>query len=88
MTTENDNCDGAGPHTEGEVRYLPANARAGHILCRACFGHEIVWRRLRNREVANPFDLPSWAELEVYPKPDVAQEQARMRRRNAKTIGL
>jgi hypothetical protein len=70
---ENPNCDGAGPHESGEVRRLPWGecTDGASILCRACFRHEINWRKDRNRELEpeNRFDLPAWADLKVYPEP-------------------
>ena len=88
MNTENDNCDGTGPHTQGEVRSLPTGGMTRAILCRACFLREMNWRRERYQAGEYRWPTHFWDELEVYPKPDVAQEAARMRRRHAKTIGL
>ena len=85
----NDNCDGAGPHVEGEVRLIRHDRGEEERVCRACHGRRIRWRsRQNNSSKAQVFTIHSWDELEVYPKPDAAQEQARMRRRNARTIGL
>jgi len=83
----NDNCDGAGPHTEGEVRLLPIGHGPGgpatitpyKHFCRTCFQREKTWRFAQNKSGRN-FPVIIWDEMEVYPKPDVAQEQARMRR--------
>ena len=93
----NDNCDGAGPHTQGEARSLPI----GHgnvILCQKCWTREMKWRKRMNAEFMREhpghfaslmFRVYSWMPFEEdEPQPDVAQEAARMRRRNAKTIGL
>lgn len=64
--TPNLNCDGSGPHEEGEVRVLPTGERSNALLCHACFEREIAWRKERNPKVAQPFDLPEWGSLEVY----------------------
>lgn len=67
----NNNCDGSGPHTMGEVRLLPLGSSPHHgslILCRACFEHEIAYRKERNRDLSKDcaFKLPEWASLQVY----------------------
>lgn len=66
----NNNCDG--DHCQsatGEVRVLPYGGGGNLILCRACFDHEIAWRKERNREVHSPFNLPLWNSLSVYGQP-------------------
>lgn len=67
---QNPNCDGSGPCDGTEVRVLPTGPQSNAIVCRACFGREITWRRLRNIALAADcrFDLPAWNELEVYAK--------------------
>lgn len=65
------NCDGSGPHTDGEVRVLPLGSEPNHgnlILCRSCFGKELRWRVERNRELAPDvrFATPIWPNLEIY----------------------
>ena len=45
----NDNCDGAGPHTEGEVRSLPIG-HGNTILCRRCWANEMHWRNRMNAQ--------------------------------------
>ena len=67
----NNNCDGSGPCAPGEVRFLPLGKVAHYgviILCRSCWAREIAWRRGRNRELSPDcaFDLPAWADLDVY----------------------
>lgn len=59
------NCDGSGLHSEGEVRMLPAGD-GNLILCKRCFEREVGWRRGRNAEVAQPYELPAWGSLKVY----------------------
>ena len=77
MTTENDNCDGA----ELILRLVATDGVvAGHSVA------SLPSVEPRERYVVDPAELAAWRELDT--KPDVAQEQARMRRRNAKTIGL
>ena len=75
MKKHNDNCDGdhctAGTE-KGEVRRLPIGGNSAAILCRACYEHEMAWRRERNQEMAKDcaFDLPAWEALKVYPEPE------------------
>lgn len=63
---DNNNCDGSGPHTSGEVRVMPLAGGGNLIVCLACYLRELHWRRGRNEKVASPYDLPTWKELEVY----------------------
>ena len=67
---KNYNCDGCGPHVGPETRRLPFPDGSAVILCRACYGREMHYRRGRNRDLApeNQFDLPAWDELDVYPE--------------------
>jgi hypothetical protein len=44
---ENWNCDGAGPHTAGEVRVYPLGAGGNLILCCNCFARENNYRLTR-----------------------------------------
>lgn len=65
----NPNCDGSHcSRPQGEVRLLPTGGGGNLIVCRACFEHEMRWRRDRNRELADDckFDLPAWESLKVY----------------------
>jgi hypothetical protein len=68
-------CQGAGPHGGDEVRVLPAGGDSNAILCRSCFGREMMFRLDRNREnfakattrhSVPPFDIPTWESLKVY----------------------
>lgn len=72
---KNPNCDNEHcrePH--GEIRVLPTGPKdpisgdgcSNALLCRACFDHEIRWRKERNSEVWKPFDLPTWESLRIY----------------------
>lgn len=64
----NNNCNGSGPCAHGpEVRQLPFPGGT-LILCRACYGREMLWRIARNRELAPEcrFDTPTWASLAIY----------------------
>lgn len=68
---KNNNCDGAGPCSQGPVRLLPLGKIPDHgnlILCRQCFHREIEFRRQRNKELAleNQFSLPTWESLQFY----------------------
>ena len=52
-----------------EIRRLPLSDDGGALLvCYGCWAHEIVYRRERNRELADgrKFDLPGWSDLEIY----------------------
>lgn len=62
-------CGGRGPHSRlKEVRVLPIGGGANMILCRACFDHEIAYRRERNKRLseAAQYVLPTWDSLEVF----------------------
>lgn len=64
----NNNCDGSGPHTTGEVKILSSGGCSNLILCHACFNRELQWRTKRNIELstAYQFDLPAWENCKVY----------------------
>jgi len=65
----NPNCDGSGPHShDSQVRVLPYGG-GNLILCRACFDHEIAYRKERNRELSKDeqHDLPAWDSITTYP---------------------
>lgn len=69
MRTQNPNCDGGNCISAvGEVRVLPTGGDSNAILCRACFDHEMRFRRERNKELAESaaFDLTGWLTLKVY----------------------
>ena len=65
---DNPNCCGAGPHTPGDVRVMPTGGGGNLILCRACWNRELIYRRERNRELADwaRFDLPIWEQATIY----------------------
>lgn len=66
---ENNNCNGAGPHTPGEVRVLPhsnAPLHGNDILCRACWRRAITYNAERNRELG----IKTLAQGVAYPTPD------------------
>jgi len=66
---QNPNCSGSRCWSStGEVRILPTGGSSNAILCRACYEHEIAWRRDSNRMLAKDmaFAVPEWSELEVY----------------------
>jgi hypothetical protein len=65
---ENNDCNGSGPHTPGEVRVLPTGGGGNDILCRSCWARELQYRRERNvslRAYAK-FDLLPWESAKVY----------------------
>lgn len=67
----NPNCEGDRCHVRsGQVRKMRMGrvGRANGILCRACWAHELQFRRDRNRnlEAFAQYDLPSWRSGEVY----------------------
>jgi hypothetical protein len=63
----NNDCDGNGPHTTGEVKLLASGGCANLILCHACFVREIAFRKSRNTELGrNVFELPAWETLKPY----------------------
>jgi len=76
MTTKNntmaegrqDNCEGVGPHTAGEVRLLPVGSDDNAVLCRSCYTREMIFRRQRNEDLPadSQFALPYWNELKIY----------------------
>lgn len=71
MSLHNPNCDGSDEHCRGslEVRTLPLGGGANLIVCRACFDHEMAWRKAENqRGVAQSWDIPDWDSLMVYPE--------------------
>lgn len=65
----NDYCDGAHCVSKiGEVRVLPTGVDSNAILCRACYTHEMKFRRERNYVLGKDaqFQLPTWESLKVY----------------------
>ena len=65
---EQNNCDGSGPHTPGEVRVMPTGGDGNLILCRQCWENELAYRRNRNRSlgVFAQFDIIAWNDAKVY----------------------
>ena len=65
---EQNNCDGSGPHTTGEVRVMPTGGDGNLILCRQCWENELHYRRDRNRSLAvfAQFDIIAWNDAKVY----------------------
>lgn len=61
---DNDKCTAS----NGQVRVLPTGGDGNAILCRACFEHELRFRRERNRDLSKDcqFKLPTWETLKVY----------------------
>jgi hypothetical protein len=67
VNAHNNNCDGDNCQSAtGEVRVLPYGGGGNLIVCRACYEHEMAFRKERNREAWSPFDLPAWESLAVY----------------------
>lgn len=62
------NCDGSGPHTNGEVRLLPTGGDGNLILCRSCWHRELEFRKQRNRMLGDfaQFTLPVWEDGKIY----------------------
>ena len=62
------NCDGSGPHTDGDVRVMPTGGDGNLILCLRCWMRENAWRAERNRELGKDawFDLVEWQNAKVY----------------------
>lgn len=68
-TVKNPNCDNDKCRSEeSAVRILPYSGGGNLILCRACFDHEIAYRRERNHQLTDDckFLLPTWESLEIY----------------------
>lgn len=68
----NNNCNGSGPHAIGVVKIMRHGAKGtmsgNDILCRTCWYKEIVYRKMRNKDLADfaKFDLPTWQDAEIY----------------------
>jgi len=62
------NCDGSGPHTDGDVRVMPTGGDGNLILCRQCWENELAYRRDRNRSLGAfaQFDIIAWNDAKVY----------------------
>lgn len=67
--TDNPNCDGAGPHNEGEVRLYPIGGGGNLILCHTCWANENKFNYNRGRETGEPGNFPqhNWFEAKIYP---------------------
>ena len=68
---ENNDCNGTGPHTPGEVRVMPHSDTPLHgndILCRSCWQVALADRRERNRTLGDfaRYSLPAWETAKVY----------------------
>jgi hypothetical protein len=67
------NCDGSGPHVEGEVKLYPLGGGGNAIFCRACFRRENDYRRMRQSKYwANDpaaeinWPMADWDTAKVY----------------------
>jgi hypothetical protein len=67
-TTEQNNCDGSGPHSAGEVRVMPLGGGGNLILCLHCYVKENNYRRERNEELGEfaKFQIVEWQNAKVY----------------------
>lgn len=68
---QNPNCDGSGPCSDSEVRFLATGRTqvdGGVILCLACFLREMEWRKSRNFKLADDckFRIEKWSTLPIY----------------------
>lgn len=69
MHNKNWNCDGDHcTHESAEIRILPTGGSSNALLCRACFNHELQYRKQRNKELGSAFkfDIPDWYDLKLY----------------------
>jgi hypothetical protein len=66
-SVQNNMCDGGCcVTTDGEVRVLPLDEGSNLILCRACFEHEMAFRRDENKRVPVLYEILAWESLKVY----------------------
>jgi hypothetical protein len=49
-----------------EVRLLPYGGDGNIIVGRVSYDKEMQFRKIRNKTVCSPYDIPSWESLEVY----------------------
>ena len=65
---EQNNCDGSGPHSLGDVRVMPTGGDGNMILCLRCWLKENSYRIERNRDLADfaKFDIIEWQNAKVY----------------------
>ena len=59
------NCGGSGPCEGHEVRKLPTGGDSNAILCKACWRHEMRWRKVM-REAGRDFPFVEWDKLDTY----------------------
>lgn len=52
----------------GQVRRVPTSDSGAIILCFSCYMYEMAWRIQENRrkDIACKYDIPLWADLEIY----------------------
>jgi hypothetical protein len=67
------NCDGSGPHADGEVRIYPLGAGGNLILCCNCFRRENQYRLIRRQDywaddprAEENWPTVDWNTAEVY----------------------
>ena len=65
---QQNNCDGSGPHSLGEVHVMPIGGDGTLILCRSCWNRELAYRRDRNRSLGDfaKFALPPFETAKEY----------------------
>lgn len=66
---KNNNCDNDKClHPNGQIRVLPTGGSGNALLCRACFNHEMHYRKIRNIDLgdAYKFKIETWENLRVY----------------------
>ena len=68
ISKEQNNCDGSGPHSLGEVRLMPTGGDGNLILCLRCWMRENSYRIERNRELGDfaKFSIVEWQNAIVY----------------------
>lgn len=61
---DNDYCK----YANGEIRVLPIGGDSNALLCKACYEHEILFRRDLNEDLGDSFKfkLPAWEDLKIY----------------------
>ena len=65
---EQNNCDGSGPHSLGDVRVMPMGGGGNLILCLRCWMKENTYRIERNRDLADfaKFEIIDWQNAKKY----------------------
>lgn len=62
----NPSCDGdVCTSAAGETRKLPIGGGGNLLLCRACFDHEMAYRRELEEDGRGKQDIPEWGDLEI-----------------------